>query len=46
MTHCFSPRDLKVPHDEIVFEDVAKPWFKKYETKWREELKEGDTIDV
>ena len=30
----------------MVFDDVAKHWFKKHDAPWREELKEGDTVDV
>ena len=46
MTHCFEPGHYKGLIDEIAFDDVAKPWFKKYDAEWREDLKEGDTIDV
>ena len=46
MTYCFMDRSWKGSIDEIVFDDVAKLWFKKHDAEWREQLKEGDTVDV
>ena len=46
MTYCFSPRYQNGRFDKIVFDDVAKPWFKKYDAEWREDLKVGDTIEI
>ena len=46
MKQCFVPCGSSRPNDKIVFDEVAKPWFKMHDAEWREKLKEGDTVDV